>query len=198
MLRLRTLLTRTDMARHERKRKHPVIAKVTKSSLVMDESGLYLLFQGKAVDLFTNKDHNSRAKHGPYYMLAKLYYPEDQKKMHNPKCFIWCSCHDFTYRCEVALAIRGSSVIVNSNSALPHQTNPNSIPYVCKHALAFLEKCVAIANKGKPEDHARTPTVVQSDRALIEAMRKPRKNPVNLKRMFRNYFNSVGIQGMRV
>ena len=190
MLRLKTLLTRTDMARHLRKRKNPVISKITKSVLAMDESGLFLMFQGKAVDLYTNKDHNTRAKHGPYYLLAKLYYNDDQAKMHNPKCLVHCNCADFTYRCEVALAIRGSSVIVNSNGALPHQTNPNAVPHVCKHALSFLEKCVAKTNKGKPEDHAKEPVHVRSDRALIQSLQKPRKNPVNLKRMFRNYFNA--------
>lgn len=198
MLRLRTMITRTDMSRHDRKRKHPVIAKITKSTLAMDESGLFLMFQGKAVDLHSNKDHNSSATHGPYYMLAKLYYNDDQVKMHNPKCFIHCNCADFTYRCEVALAIRGSSVIVNSNGALPHHTNPNSVPHVCKHALAFLEKCVSNANKSKPDDHARKPEAVRSDRALIESLHKTRKNPVNLKRMFRNYFNSSGMQGIRM
>lgn len=196
MLRLKTLLFRTSKDRHDRKRKHPVISKINKASLAMDGSGLFVLFTGKSVDL---KSHRERLRgRGPYAMLAKLYFDdEDGKKMQNPKCFIHCSCDDFKFRSEVALAIRGSSAIVYSNGMMPKITNPNSVPHVCKHSLAFLEKCVAYLARNKDIPASKTPKAIKSDRELIESLHKPRTSAPDVRRMFRNYFANHSITGTR-
>jgi hypothetical protein len=49
------------------------------------------------------------------------------------RCWVWCNCPYFKYHCEVALAHRGSSSIINSNGAPPVFTNPRQIPLICKH-----------------------------------------------------------------
>lgn len=194
MLRLRTLLFRTPASRHESKRKHPTIAKITRAVLSIDEAGLYTLMHGKAVDVQTHREQTKPK--GPYLQLAKMYYDDSaKKKITNPKCFVFCDCDDFKYRCEVALAIRGSSAVINSNGALPKFTNPNARPQVCKHLLAFLEKCVHYVNTNQPATYDKAPKPSKPDRELIEALRKPHKDKVNINRMFRN--EQHGITGTR-
>lgn len=194
MLRLKTLLTRTPTNRHQRKIRNPVIAKVTKSTLAMDEGGLFLLMHGKAVDLKHARELGSK----PHLQVAKLYFDDQNvKKMTNPKTFVWCACKDFTFRCEVALAIRGSSVVVYSNGALPKSTNPNAVPQLCSHCLAFLEKCVLETKKASTVNETQQPKLVGSDRELIEGLKRPTGQHPNLKRMFKNYFASAGISSTR-
>lgn len=182
------------MNRHERKRRNPVIAKVTKSTMAMDDAGLFLLMHGKAVDLKHARERGSR----PHLQVAKLYFDDQNaKRMTNPKTFVWCGCKDFTFRCEVALAIRGSSVVVNSNGMLPKMTNPNAVPQLCSHALAFLEKCVAESKKQRTVSEDKQPKMIGSDRELVESLQRPTGQHPNLKRMFKNYFASAGVSGTR-
>lgn len=187
MITLKTILSRTPVEILQRKRKHPVIAKVTRAHLMMDDNGLFVLFHGKAVDLHTHR-HGNKPK-GPYLQLAKLYYAEDGS-VGNPKTFCFCDCSDFKFRCETALALRGSSAIINSNGALPKLTNPNVIPRACKHTLAFLEKA-ARQFRTQDEFPEGKPKMSRSDRDLVEQLRKPRNTRANIKRMFPDYFNGL-------
>lgn len=190
MLRLKTLLSRTPANRFARKRRHPVIAKVTKSVLAMDDGGMFMLMHGKSADIQHMREHKSK---GPHLQVAKIYMDEDGK-ITNPKTFVWCDCQDFTYRCEVALALRGSSAVVNSNGALPKHTNPNAVPMLCSHGLAFLEKCLVAAKAPKPSTVDKLPKTIRSDRELIESLRRPQAQHPNLKRMFKDYFAQASIQ----
>lgn len=187
MIRLKTMLQRTPTDVLHRKRSHPVIAKVTRTHLLMDDSGLFVLFTGKAVDLQSNREQTKPK--GPYLLLAKMYYGVDGNTT-NPRTFIWCDCSDFTFRCEVALALHGSSAVINSNGALPNSTNPTGIPRVCKHSLAFLEKALVIF-QNKTDSPDGKPKVSKSDRDLIEQLKKPRNTKANIKRMFPDYFSGI-------
>jgi hypothetical protein len=51
----------------------------------------------------------------------------------NTRVWCWCSCPYFKYHCEVALASKGSSSVVQSNGQRPRVTNPKLEPRVCKH-----------------------------------------------------------------
>lgn len=50
---------------------------------------------------------------------------------------ISCSCPDFLFRHEVALADKDASTIEYSNGDYPKETNPLLKPTCCKHCLAF-------------------------------------------------------------
>jgi hypothetical protein len=54
----------------------------------------------------------------------------------------YCQCDYFTYTCEVALAKRGASRIINSNGAPASVRNPKHIPTACKHLYKVLETLV--------------------------------------------------------
>ena len=134
MLRVKSIINRTPVAVHRRSKR--CMSKITKADILMDDAGVFKFLQGSTVDPPAHGPwKNSR---GPYRTLCKLYF--DEKQPNNPRIFIWCDCEWFTYNCEVSLAIRGSSAIINSNGALPKMTNPNGRPQVCKHCLAFLRK----------------------------------------------------------
>ena len=187
MLRLKTVIQRTPIDVIRRKRKHPVIAKVTRAHMMLDDSGMFVLMHGKAVDLHTHRE--SKKSRGPYLQLAKLYY-NDNGTTNNPKTFVWCDCSDFTFRCEVALSLHCSSAVINSNGALPHHTNPTGAPRLCKHSIAFMEKAYKQFQQrddfpeGKPKQS-------KSDRDLIEQLKKPRNTRPNIKRMFPDFFRGL-------
>lgn len=107
-------------------------AKVTSSVVNSDAGGEHFLVKGLAMDPTTTKTN--------YRQIAKVYMNNQGLVPNNPKVFVWCGCPWFKYFCEVALAIRGSSYIINANGALPKITNPTARPQVCKHMLAFLRK----------------------------------------------------------
>lgn len=50
---------------------------------------------------------------------------------------ISCSCPDFLFRHEVALAEKDASTVEYSNGDYPKETNPLLKPTCCKHCLAF-------------------------------------------------------------
>lgn len=59
-----------------------------------------------------------------------------------------CSCPDFTFTAEVALAQRGAADIEYSNGEAPDIRNPHRIPLCCKHLVALynrIEPTIAIA-----------------------------------------------------
>ncbi len=51
-----------------------------------------------------------------------------------------CSCPDFTYRWEVALAKKKAATIEYSNGEDPIMTNPAMVPAACKHLVAVYNK----------------------------------------------------------
>jgi hypothetical protein len=67
---------------------------------------------------------------------------------------VWvsCSCPDFLYRWEVALAARNNSSVIYSNGAYPKQTNPQMTPGVCKHVL----RGAMMALQGRTPENKRT------------------------------------------
>lgn len=97
-----------------------------------DAGGEHFLVKGIGMDPTTTKKN--------YRQLAKVYLNKAGEIPNNPQVFVWCACPWFKYFCEVALAIRGSSYIINANGALPKITNPTSRPQCCKHMLAFMRK----------------------------------------------------------
>ena len=52
------------------------------------------------------------------------------------KAWVSCTCDYFLFKCEVALATKGSSDIIHSNGKMPKKTNPLLKPIVCKHIIA--------------------------------------------------------------
>lgn len=86
--------------------------------------------------------------HSPYILNSK------GKKVVNPTANEWylttisfldkkkhidisCSCPDFLFRHEVALADKDASQVEYSNGDYPKDTNPLLKPTCCKHCLAF-------------------------------------------------------------
>lgn len=95
--------------------------------LVEDASGKYREFK-----------YQIKCTDGWRKVATRFYGPINTKT----KVWCWCSCPYFKYNCEVALAHRGSSAVVQSNGQRPRFTNPEMKPRVCKHvyllfALAF-------------------------------------------------------------
>ncbi len=50
-----------------------------------------------------------------------------------------CSCPDFMYRWEVALAVKNAAKVKYSNGAYPKITNPKGKTSICKHLVAIAE-----------------------------------------------------------
>lgn len=57
-----------------------------------------------------------------------------------PESNLWvhCSCPYFTFNLEVALTLRKSSSIYDSNGEMPRIKNPYLKPYLCKHLYATI------------------------------------------------------------
>lgn len=91
-----------------------------------DEHGEFKLIMG------VSKDHDSRV---PHVWTAKIY-----GEARNPRSEAWvhCNCEYFLFNCEVALAVQGSSTVVNSNGKRPKITNPSMKPKICKHLVAAM------------------------------------------------------------
>ena len=75
-----------------------------------------------------------------YDVLIKQYATkrESFQRGFTPQKRTWvhCSCPFFLFTCEVALARRGSSAVVNSNGKPPRKRNPRMVPLMCKHLAA--------------------------------------------------------------
>lgn len=107
---------------------------LTKSGgyLVEDETGRYREFR-----------YRTRCQDGWRKTAVRFYGPLNS----NTRVWCWCSCPYFKYHCEVALASKGSSSVVQSNGQRPRFTNPKLQPRVCKHV--FLVFALAL-RKRKP------------------------------------------------
>jgi hypothetical protein len=57
-----------------------------------------------------------------------------------------CTCKDWIYRKEVALALKGSAVVKSSDGSEPNITNPNRIAAACKHVLCVLKRVIQDKN----------------------------------------------------
>ena len=58
-----------------------------------------------------------------------------QIKIYNGRyTWIHCDCPWFQYNCEVALSLKNSSSLINSNGQVSKTTNPMMKPLLCKHA----------------------------------------------------------------
>ncbi len=67
------------------------------------------------------------------------------------RTYIHCSCPYFLFHSEVALYLKGSSSIINSNGNLPHVTNPYLKPKLCKHAFSATTMLKRIVFKKNPK-----------------------------------------------
>jgi len=77
----------------------------------------------------------------PRKVTIKLYKPElIGKTLYQRPAWVHCDCEWFKFFCEVALAKRNSSAVINSNGKPPKETNPREWPYICKHLVAVLPK----------------------------------------------------------
>lgn len=63
-------------------------------------------------------------------------------------CWVRCTCPWFLYHCEYALSRSGSTWLHYSNGEPANQTNPQNIPFVCKHIYAVQAEIKAF----KPEE----------------------------------------------
>lgn len=102
-------------------------ATATGGYMAEDQSGKYREFK-----------YQIKCTDGWRKVATRFYGPIGTKT----KVWCWCSCPYFKYHCEVALASKGSSSVVQSNGQRPRFTNPEMKPLVCKHvyllfALAF-------------------------------------------------------------
>lgn len=102
--------------------------------IVEDESGRYREFK-----------YRVRCTDGYRKVAVRFYGPLNS----NTRCWVWCSCPYFKYNCEVALASKGSSAVVQSNGQRPRFMNPRLEPRVCKHA--YLVFALAMRRK-KPDE----------------------------------------------
>ena len=129
MVHLATILQRTPANIH--RNSQTCRAKIESATINADRNGSFWFVKLTAFDPRTTRKR--------YRLIIKFYLdPKTGKIATNPKTFVWCGCKWFLYNCEVALALRGSSFIVNSNGALPKITNSTGRPQVCKHSLAAL------------------------------------------------------------
>lgn len=62
-------------------------------------------------------------------------YKTEIKWVSDKHVMLSCSCYDFMYRWEYALAKRGASVIRYCNGEHPDAANPRLIPGCCKHLV---------------------------------------------------------------
>lgn len=87
--------------------------------------------------------YNEQSSHRPYTLSIRNYgtktAPENFAWKPESQIWVHCSCPYFTYYLEVALKLKGSSDIYDSNGARPRITNPTLRPYLCKHLVAALD-----------------------------------------------------------
>lgn len=148
MLTLSTILSATPRKIKERARRQcfgksyapprrkEALRSLTKSGgyLVTDQTGKYREFK-----------YRVKCTDGWRKVACRFYGRLNQ----NTRVWVWCSCPYFKYHCEVALASKGSSSVVQSNGQRPRFTNPRLSPYVCKHAYLLFALAM---RKRKPGD----------------------------------------------
>jgi hypothetical protein len=102
----------------------------------------------------------TRANDGNRITLLKFHKWHDKAREIDLPVWMHCSCPYFLFYAEVALTMKGSSTILNSNGKMPKIKNPRTVPWCCKHIAAaykFAIKAKAIdnrrsASKGGPSD----------------------------------------------
>ena len=101
-------------------RRQSALRSLTKGGgyIVEDETGKYREFR-----------YRTKCTDGWRKVAVRFYGPLNV----NTRVWCWCSCPYFKYHCEVALARKGSSSVVQSNGQRPRFTNPRLEPRVCKH-----------------------------------------------------------------
>lgn len=107
-------------------RRKGALRSLTKSGgyVVEDESGRYREFKFRTKCPEGGSGKWRRA-------VVRFYGPLNT----NTRVWCWCDCPYFKYHCEVALASKGSSAVIQSNGQRPRFTNPRLEPRVCKHVF---------------------------------------------------------------
>lgn len=130
MVHLATILHRTPSNIHHNSQN--CRSKITSATMSADARGSFQFIKAVGIDPTTTKK--------AYRIIAKLYVDKKTgKPPKNPEIWVHCGCSWFKFNAEVALAVRGSSSVINSNGALAKITNPTSKPVVCKHVLSFFK-----------------------------------------------------------
>ena len=103
-------------------RRKQALRSLTKSGgyIVEDETGKYREFK-----------YRTKCTDGWRRVVVRFYGPLNP----NTRVWCWCDCPYFKYNCEVALASKGSSAVIQSNGQRPRHTNPRLEPRVCKHVI---------------------------------------------------------------
>ncbi len=92
-----------------------------------------------------------------YDVIIELYPTEISKgvflrpSLKSP-AWVQCSCPFYLFNCEWTLAKAGSSEIKYSNGQPPRTTNPDQIPYLCKHLYKASPAVVKEAIKAGTKD----------------------------------------------
>lgn len=153
MLTLKTILLATPSKIKERARQQcygqayaaPKKAKKSASRsggyVVEDESGKYREFKFRV-----------KATDGWRKVAVRFYGPMNT----TTHVWCWCSCPYFKYHCEVALAKKGSSSVVQSNGQRPRHTNPRLEPRVCKHTIYAFALAMRRRQPNTPETEGKT------------------------------------------
>ncbi|QRE00046.1 hypothetical protein [Burkholderia phage BCSR5] len=81
-----------------------------------------------------DQDGKKVANHERRHYVTVIKFLDDKLNVN-----VSCSCDDFLYRWEWALANRGASDIFYSNGQHPDVTNPGMIPAQCKHLVKLVE-----------------------------------------------------------
>jgi len=106
--------------------------------------------------------------------------------------WVWCSCENFTFNLEVALARYNSSSIRLSNGELPRVRNSQMFPYLCKHLI----NAAKFALQQKDDLVAQQMELLeQSKTAAASQLSKMASKPTS-KRIPRRHFVSPDRGGM--
>lgn len=86
----------------------------------------------------------------PKKVKSKEIGDEYSKVGDHTECFMHCQCPYFLYNCKWVLWKNGSSDIKiepKCDNAAPHITNPQMIPYPCKHLFSLMPKALKALQK---------------------------------------------------
>lgn len=126
-----------------RKRSRSVTSIVTGANIVErgGKKGVKFIAKGRAA---TEKVY--------YDVLLEMYPKKSKEKAEgdeykkvgdHTECFVHCTCPYFLYHVKWVLWKNGSSDIKmepQCDNAAPHITNPQGVPYVCKHLFSLMPK----------------------------------------------------------
>lgn len=129
--------------------------------LVEDSTGKYTEFK-----------YRIKCTDGWRKVAARFYGPLSVKTL----TWCWCSCPYFKYHCEVALASKGSSAVVQSNGQRPRFTNPKMLPKVCKHVYLLFTLAAKDSKKKEQLKKAKekNPKASKKKEAIKKAADKKR------------------------